>query len=115
MNDDLISRQAVIKKILYCENHDMEHDFEFNEGLIAAINAVKELPTADLSEYCDKLWKTAYERGKQEARPIRCDECKYWNIEWIPDTGVGHYCPMMDHIMVGDEWCCYGERRESDG
>lgn len=69
--DDLISRQAAIKKILLCENHDMEHDFEFNEGLTVAMNAVKELPTADLSEYCDKLWKTAYERGKAEAQPRR--------------------------------------------
>lgn len=25
--------------------------------------------TADLSEYCDKLWKTAYEHGKRDAQP----------------------------------------------
>lgn len=29
--------------------------------------ALSDLPTADLSEYCDKLWKTAYERGRKEA------------------------------------------------
>ena len=45
--DDLISRQAAIEAILHCENHDMEHDYEFNEGLIAAMNAVEELPTAE--------------------------------------------------------------------
>ena len=79
------------------------------------IEIIDNATTADLSEYCDKLWKTAYERGKQEVRPIRCNECKYWDIEWIPAVVEGHYCPMMDHVMVGDEWCCYGERRESDG
>lgn len=46
---DLISRQAAIKKILLCENHDMEHDFEFNQGLIVAMNAIEELPTANPS------------------------------------------------------------------
>lgn len=40
--DDLISRQAAIKQILLCENHDMEHDFEFNEGLIVAMNAIED-------------------------------------------------------------------------
>ena len=76
--------------------------------------ALSDLPTADLSEYSDKLWKTAYERGKAEAI-IRCDECEHWDLEWIPAVGEGHYCPMMDHVMVGDEWCCYGVRRMSDG
>lgn len=27
------------------------------------------MPAVDLSDYCDKLWKTAYERGKAEAQP----------------------------------------------
>lgn len=31
--------------------------------------ALSDLPTADLSEYSDKLWETAYERGKAEAHP----------------------------------------------
>ncbi len=86
-----------------------------NMGNLEAILAdIEALPTADLSEYCDKLWKTAYKRGKAE-NIIRCDECQHWDLEWIPAVGEGHYCPMMDHVMVGDEWCCYGERRKSDG
>lgn len=33
----------------------------------------------DLSEYSDKLWKAAYERGKAEAqlKIIRCSQCEY--------------------------------------
>ncbi len=101
MNDDLISREYAIKTLL-------------DEGLITAAVYIERMPSADLSEYSDKLWKTAYERGKAEAI-IRCDECEHWDLEWIPAVGEGHYCPMMDHVMVGDEWCCYGVRRMSDG
>ncbi len=112
--DDLISRQAAIKAL---EDAGMTNYLATGEfyGIINALTVIKNMPTADLSEYCDKLWKNAYERGKKEASPIRCNECKYWDIEWIPAVGEGHYCPMMDHVMVGDEWCCYGERRKSDG
>ena len=39
------------------------------------------LPSAqpDLSDYSDKLWRAAYERGKKEAQPeiIRCKDCKH--------------------------------------
>ena len=83
----------------------------FNLG--SALYVIDELPTADLSEYCDKLWKTAYERGKAE-KNIRCDECKHWDIEWSLEKGEGHYCTMLDLVMEGNEWCCYGERRKSD-
>ena len=56
--DDLISRQAAIDAVTkYCINNDLRE-------LLADIEC---LPTADLSDYCDKLWKTAYERGKAEA------------------------------------------------
>jgi len=45
------------------------------------INALKDLPSAqpDLSDYSDKLWRAAYERGKKEAQPeiIRCKDCKH--------------------------------------
>lgn len=34
-----------------------------------AIKALEESPIDDLSEYSDKLWQKAYERGKAEARP----------------------------------------------
>ena len=65
MTDDLIFRQAAIDA--HCELCDM------NDKCICIyckdIERFMNLPTADLSEYCDKLWKTAYERGKAEAHP----------------------------------------------
>lgn len=113
MNDDLISRQAAIDALedAGMTNYLATGDFY---GIINALTIIKNLPTIDLSEYCDQLWKIAYERGKKEARPIRCDECKYWDTEWKPAIGEGHYCPMTDQVTDGDEWCSNAERK-SDG
>lgn len=68
MKDDLISRQEAIKKILLCENHDMEHDFEFNQGLIVAMNAIEELPTANPST---TLMKVEVGVDKESLRKLR--------------------------------------------
>ena len=98
---DLIDRQAAIDAVTkYCLKYDLRE-------LLADIEC---LPTADLSEYCDKLWKTAYERGKAEAHPkkgkwikdrlsstcggsygvYRCSECE----NSYQDIGYGwNYCP----------------------
>lgn len=55
--DDLIRRQDVLDIImgdgLYCDTYD---DKEYSA------ERIKSIPTADLSEYCDKLWKTAEPR-----------------------------------------------------
>ena len=61
--DDLISRQAAINALKRAEA--LTRAFGYHN----VIETIRELPTADLSEYCDKLWKTAYERGKAEAHP----------------------------------------------
>ena len=79
--------------------------------------AMRELPSADidLSGFSDKLWKTAYERGKAEAvrhgrwiydRLItttggtygvrRCSECE----SYYQDVGYGfNYCPHCGALM----------------
>lgn len=95
MNDDLISRQTLIdafKEEFYTMYSD---DYNY------MIKFFNDLPTADLSEYCDKLWKTAYERGKAEAQPRKGK----WNTAYCPKCSVCgtpfygiepvryHYCP----------------------
>ena len=62
---DLIDRQAAIDAVTkYCLKYDLRE-------LLADIEC---FPTADLSEYCDKLWETAYERGKAETLIIKLTE-----------------------------------------
>ena len=58
-----------------------------------AVDALRELPSAqpDLSEYSDKLWKKAYERGKAEAqqRWIPCSE-RLPEEDYCTGRGIQH-------------------------
>ena len=105
--NDLISRQAAIDAInsgmLTDDDTQFECPSECNSMLEWAVNAVKELSTADLSEYCDKLWKTAYERGKAEAHPkkgkwidycggVKCDQCGF-ECDDTYYLGEANFCP----------------------
>ena len=100
--DDLISRRAALDAL------------EWKWAGKAAIEAIKNLPTADLSEYCDKLWKAAYERGKAEAHPkkgkwidycggVKCDQCGF-ECDDTYYLGEANYCPN-----------CGARMEESDG
>lgn len=69
--DDLISRQATYDTLTDYYHHttDIQHK--------ALCDALSRVPSAqpDLSDYSDKLWAAAYERGKAEAvRWIPCSE-----------------------------------------
>ena len=105
MMDDLISRQAAIETLLA-------------EGLITAAVYIERMPSADLFEYSDKLWKTAYERGKAEAYPKKgkwmyrkndmweCSECE--NIIYSETKGDRKYF----HAYCGR---CGAKMEENDG
>lgn len=110
---DLIDRQAAIDAMTECYWSIMgDEPPKLDEKTALYVDlkqAVKRLPTADLSEYSDKLWETAYERGKAEAYPkkgkwIDGNEGK-WNTAYCPKCSVCgtpfygiepvryHYCP----------------------
>lgn len=69
--DDLISRQAAIDALGEEPEVWLDTDAEIAQRAQwrADKAAIEAVPTTDLSEYSDKLWKTAYERGKAEAYP----------------------------------------------
>ena len=90
---DLIDRQTIIEAIhsaiypYFCGAEDGDALSE-DEKLVLSVNkavctAIKALPSADvdLSDFSDKLWKTAYERGKAEVvrhgRWIEEPNCMY--------------------------------------
>ena len=120
--NDLISRQELIDAFKE-EFYDMYADdfnymirffnnlpaFEPEPAMCWGCNCPK-MPDADLSEYCDKLWKTAYEHGKQDAQPdiVHCKDCRWW--------GVSNTCVHWDGLVTApaNGFCSYGER-ESDG
>lgn len=59
---DLISRQFLIEAFKE-EFYDMYSD-DFNY----MIKWFENLPSADASEFCDQLWKIAYEHGKSDGK-----------------------------------------------
>ena len=77
--------------------------------------AIKALPPAqpDMSEYSDKLWRNAYERGRAEAQPrwIPCSERlpkKERRTYWVcTDAETQHECRWTNNrfgMTVSDEW-----------
>jgi len=63
----------------------------------------------DLSEYSDKLWRNAYERGKRDAQSeiIRCKDCKWHRGQY--------HCLNTDTYGYGlDDFCSLAERGDSD-
>lgn len=83
------------------------HGVKLGEEWLLNYNDIKDVidnaPTIDdLSEYSDKLWKKAYERGKAEARP---------QGEWLTHRVAFHLtCPfcgcnlraLKDKVFEGD-------------
>ena len=122
MNDDLISRQAAIDALdklcdRICEySKKQRHTMCGACNLGSAFDVIDELPTADLFEYCDKLWKTAYERGKAEAYPKKG---KWLMVEDVDKDGNARYECSLCHagethtpkVKVSHCWNC-GARME---
>ena len=73
---DCISRQAAIdhwRAIIDATDESNRYNMGFADGLEFCISDLSTMPSAqtDMSEYSDKLWKAAYERGKAEGREKR--------------------------------------------
>lgn len=72
------------------------------------IEEIDNAPTIDdLSEYSDKLWQKAYERGKAEARPteVNCSHCDYFKfsrsfVENIVGFMLEHDIYTVDDLMT---------------
>lgn len=76
---DLISRADAIEAV---GKYKEEHGYAYYDCACDIENDLKQLPSAsakaDMSEYADRLWKIAYERGKREASAEAVQD------EWIP-------------------------------
>lgn len=89
--DALITRMSLLMTSL-CERHDMEHDSEFNQGVIEAMNAVDSMNTIDPVKH--GRWKVWYHG--EYAYTYSCDQCG--------GHGDGTaYCPWCGANMEGGE------------
>lgn len=101
-----VSRQAVIDtvhKIILGFFSDEDGAMTDTEKTLLSVskavcNGVRELPSADLSGYSDRLWHNAYERGKAEAqqRWIPCSEK-------LPEAN-GRYLVTRGLVAAGALW-----------
>lgn len=84
--DDLISRQMAIDVLMEILDRPNHAEFLYTDEICRALGS---LPSAqpDLSGYSDRLWRNAYERGKQDAR-IECLRTDYQT-----DHGYIWLCP----------------------
>ncbi len=114
--DDLISRRKAIDALI-AEGRNVDSRYLESERIIHeadAVEAISMLPSAqtDFSEYCDRLWKRAYERGKAEARAraeiIRCKDCVHNRRP--PESGNAD-CEL--YYGMTEQWgfCHMGDRR----
>lgn len=80
------------------------------------VSNIQRHPSAqpDLSEYSDKLWKAAYERGKADAQSeiIRCKDCKWF--EPADSDEDSNWCFCWENICEENAFCSYAERKEDE-
>jgi hypothetical protein len=93
--NDLISRQDIVwHDYLVPDGNGMYHieHIAYRSQIDALPSAqvvkhhVPSAQTADISDYCDRLWKIAYERGKKEALQVAIEE--FDRCEYTPDGGI---------------------------
>lgn len=87
-------------KNLTIGNIDVSDILSYNDGLQEAINELHEMPSTDVVEV------------------VRCRECKNFEFDGIisfTNDSVGHckYQPVCT-VMLGSDFCSYGERRETE-
>lgn len=114
VRSNLISRQDAIDA-LAGEWYNCAADYR------TAVSAIGGLPSADtdISYYCDRLWKIAYERGKAD-RPTgtwidiedwdgdihyQCDQCKeeFIMLDGTPKDNDYNFCPSCGAKMKGNK------------
>jgi hypothetical protein len=116
----LIDADALGDKVadLYSEGEEAtEGDKVVND----VIDLIDNAPTIDnLSEYSDKLWQKAYERGKAEERPqgdFTIDELKKWLYEIAynnTNNDFGKYCVEIVDRLNGFKRFVADMRKEAE-
>lgn len=106
---ELISRQAAVEEIakMIKKAQGMGSDFDLavSYGFMGAKATIEDLPSADtdISEYSDRLWKAAYDRGKAEGSRSTedmdyCNNCPYisWDNDAVPQL------KQTDTLLIAD-------------
>ena len=114
---ELIDRQAAIEAFQMFRKYESNRS---NSEWVDRIETVlKAQPTigTDISEYSDRLWKTAYERGKNEGI-VQCKYCKWSrchiNVDKQGETETYWRCMNWDGETDEEGYCHEWKRRTDD-
>ena len=103
--NDLISRQALLRDI---------EKYHLSDGMFQHWVEVQPSVDIDLSGFSDRLWKTAYERGKVEAvrhghwiiprfgANAKCSVCGYYFNDAYDMENEDNYCRHCGARMDGE-------------
>ena len=126
---DCISRKAAIDAIMDADvcvtwngviSDDDAVDIAIKSTKGSVISSIVNMPSAqpDMSEYSDKLWKKAYERGRAEAQAeiVRCKDCKHY--KFADNRAFGFPVKRCEWTgfedVDNDDFCSRAERRTDD-
>lgn len=100
-NNDLISRQAAIEAIANIEvgNHDQQN---IREGAVFMLEQLP-LDDTDMSDYSDRLWEAAYERGKAEGHKLSEETSTF--IEWLLAEVIDEDNWELNAVALGEIIC----------
>ena len=111
MNEDLISRSAMLKKV-----NERYHDPYFDVCL-------RNAPAVDAEKVCEQmgLVKEAFEMAKADlVAVVRCKDCEAWQTEtamsFLRDGVHARCCScgVYGRLMYDDDFCSKGKRRTDD-
>lgn len=111
MNDDLISRSALLEK-----RFKMHSNF-WGSVPVVTVKDIEEAPAVDAEEVFKHLhWvKEALEMAKQTVAPVvRCRDCAYWPEAKANKNGF-LICPASGMEIMANDFCSYGERAADNG
>ena len=115
MNDDLISRSAVLDALKTEEGAAiLGHS---HVRYLKAKALFEKIPAVDAEEVFKHLhWvKEALEMAKQTVAPVvRCRDCVNWEKAKVNSKGF-LICPASGMEIMATDFCSYGERNADDG
>lgn len=122
MNDDLISRSALLANIEESVVFSVKAGQPSAEirGANKITSRIKAAPAVDAEKVFEQmgLVKEAFEMAKADLVPVvRCKDCKYIRpeVEAYTHEVVGSWCSLLDLGSVEENhFCSYGERSADD-
>ena len=97
---------------VYCE--DCERRKGMKNGEVRFLYSIGEAPCR-ACDVGDMLGSVEEYPSADVVEVVRCKDCKNIDMDWESVRAPGkHYCITMDSFMDCNDYCSYGERKDTD-